>query len=126
MKFSTVMVIKAIVCLVFGFLLVLVPGTLLSVLGITAGPGGIFIARLYGASLFGNLMLSWFARNAAESSARRAITLDLFVYDAIAFVVALVAQLCALMNPLGWFIVVVYLFFTLGFGYCLATKPKAS
>ena len=126
MKFSTVMVIKAIVCLFFGFLLVLVPGTLLSVLGITAGPGGIFVARLYGASLFGNLMLSWFARNAAESSARRAITLDLFVYDAIGFVVALVAQLCALMNPLGWFIVVVYLFFTLGFGYCLAVKPKAS
>jgi hypothetical protein len=126
MKFSTVMVIKAIVCLVFGFLLVLVPGTLLSILGITVGPGGIFIARLYGASLFGNLMLSWFARNAAESSARRAIILDLFVYDAIGFVVALAAQLCALMNPLGWFIVVVYLFFTLGFGYCLAVKPKAS
>jgi hypothetical protein len=126
MKFSTVMVIKAIVCLVFGFLLVLVPGTLLSVLGITVGPGGIFMARLYGAALFGNLMLSWFARNAAESSARRAITLDLFVYDAIGFVVALAAQLCALMNQLGWFIVVVYLFFTLGFGYCLAVKPKAS
>ena len=52
MKFSTVMVIKAIVCLVFGLLLVLVPGTLLSILGITVGPGGIFIARLYGASLF--------------------------------------------------------------------------
>jgi len=126
MKFSTVMVIKAIVCLVFGFLLVVVPGVLLSILGITIDPGGVFIARLYGASLFGNLMLSWYARNVAESIARRVIALDLFVYDTIGFVVALLAQLSGLMNALGWFIVVVYLFFTLGFGYPLVVKPRVS
>jgi len=126
MKFSAVMVIKAVVCLVFGFLLVLVPGTLLSLLGVTVGAGGIFVARLYGASLFGNLMLSWFARNAAESNARRAIILDLFIYDAIGFVVALLSQLSGVMNPLGWSIVVVYLFFTLGFGYHLIQKPSVS
>ena len=126
MKFGTVMVIKAVVCLVFGFLLVVVPGALLSFLGITVGPGGIFIARLYGASLFGNLMLSWYGRNVAETKARGAIALDLFVYDAIGFVVALLAQLSGLMNPLGWFIVLVYLFFTLGFGCQLVVKPKIS
>ena len=126
MKFSTVMVIKAIVCLIFGFLLVFVPGALLSLLGITTGSGGLFIARLYGASLFGNLMLSWFARKEAQSGARRAIILDLFVYDTIGFVAALTAQLSGLMNPLGWFIVVVYLFFTLGFGYPMMAKTRAS
>ena len=126
MKFSMVMVIKAIVCLVFGILLLFVHRTLLSLLGITAGPGGIFMAQVYGASLFGNLMLSWFARKEAESNARRAIILDLFVYDAIGFVVALIAQLSALMNALGWFIVIVYLFFTLGFGYPLLVKQRAS
>ncbi|MFQ6002048.1 MAG: hypothetical protein ACE5LG_10365 [Anaerolineae bacterium] len=125
MKFSNLMVIKAIVCLVFGILLVLVPAILLSLYGITLGPGGIFMARLYGASLVGNLMLSWFARNAADSEARQAIVLDLFVYDAIGFVVALLAQLSGLMNPLGWSIVVIYLFFTLGFGYFLIVKPSA-
>lgn len=126
MKFSNLMVIKAIVCLVFGILLVLVPAILLSLYGITLGPGGIFMARLYGASLVGNLMLSWFARNAADSEARQAIVLDLFVYDAIGFVVALLTQLSGLMNPLGWSIVVIYLFFTLGFGYFLIVKPSAS
>jgi len=120
------MVIKAIVCLVFGILLVLVPGPLLSLYGITVGAGGIFMARVYGASLLGNLMLSWFARNAADSEARRAIILDLFVYDAVGFVVALLAQLSGLMNPLGWALVVIYLFFTLGFGYFQFVKPSAS
>ena len=126
MKFGTVMVIKAVVCLVFGLLLVVVSGALLSFLGITVGPGGVFVARLYGASLFGNLMLSWYGRNVAETEARRTIALDIFVYDAIGFVVALLAQLSGLMNPLGWFIVLVYLFFTLGFGYQLVVKPRAS
>jgi hypothetical protein len=120
------MVIKAIVCLVFGFLLVLAPGALLSFLGVTVGAGGLFIARLYGASLFGNLMLTWSAKNVAESNVRRIIALDLFVYDAIGFVVALIAQLSGLMNPLGWFIVLVYLFFTLGFGYLLVMKQRVS
>lgn len=126
MKLSNLMVIKAIVCLVFGILLVLVPGLLLSLYGVTLGPGGIFMARLYGASLVGNLMLSWFARNAVDSEARQAIVLDLFVYDAIGLVVALLAQLSGLMNPLGWSIVVIYLFLTLGFGYFQIAKPSAS
>jgi hypothetical protein len=77
------------------------------------------MARVYGASVLGNLMLTWFARDATKSDGRRAITLDLFVYDAIGFVVALLVQLAGVMNPLGWFIVVVYLFFALGFGYHL-------
>lgn len=126
MKFSNLMIIKAIVCLVFGILLVLVPAILLSLYGITLGPGGIFMARLYGASLVGNLMLSWFARNAADSEARQAIVLDLFVYDAIGFVVALLAQLSGLMNVLGWSIVAIYLLLTLGYGYFQFLKPSGS
>jgi hypothetical protein len=41
----------------------------------------------------------------------------LFVYDAIGFVVALLAQLDGVMGTLGWGIVGIYLFLTLGFGY---------
>ncbi len=126
MKFSNLMVIKAIVCLVFGIPLLLVPGLLLSFYGITLGPGGVFMARVYGASLLGNLMLTWFARNAADSEARRAIVLDLFIYDAIGFVVALLVQLSGLMNVLGWSIVAIYLLLALGYGYFQFVKPTAS
>jgi hypothetical protein len=69
-------------------------------------------------------MLTWFARNAAHSDARRAIILALFVYDAIGFVVSLLTVLSGVLNPLGWFIVAVYLFFTLAFGYLLTTKES--
>jgi hypothetical protein len=125
MSFKNLMVIKAIVCLAFGILLLAIPDTLLSIFGAALGGGGMFTAREYGSSLFGNLFLCWFARNAEESDARRAIILALFVYDLIAFIMTAITVISGILNPLGWFIVLVYLFFTLGFGYFLVKPPEA-
>ena len=122
MNFKNTMVIKAAVCLVFGVILISVPGALFSFLGATLSAGGTFAAREYAATLFGNLMLTWFARNATASDARHAIILALFVYDGIAFVVSLIAVLSGVLNPLGWFIVAIYLFFTWAFGNLLRAK----
>jgi hypothetical protein len=125
MKFKTLMIIKAVVCLGFGPLLLFFPGPLLTLLGSSFGPGAAITAREYGAALMGNLMLAWFARNGEASVLRRAIILNLFVYDAIAFVAMLLIQLNGGMNALGWGIVAVYLFFTLTFGYFLLPQKKA-
>ncbi|MFC1550022.1 hypothetical protein ACFL46_01875 [Candidatus Neomarinimicrobiota bacterium] len=122
MKFKIVMEIKAIVCLGFGLVLLFVPNTLMSLLGTSLGEAGIFMARVYGATLFGNMFLTWQAKTIEESVAKKAIIKDLFVYDAIGFIVALSAQLSGLFNALGWTIVIVYLFFTIGFGYQFSTK----
>ena len=109
MKFQTLMIIKAVVCLVLGVPILLVP---------------VFLYSLFGASLIGNLMLTWFARNAVESEARRAIALALCVYDAIGFVVTLVAQFTGVLGPLGWFAALIYLFFAIGFGYFLMPRKE--
>jgi hypothetical protein len=122
MTFKNLMVIKALVCLGFGILLLAIPDSLLSIFGATLGDGGMFTAREYGAALFGILFLCWFAKDAPESDARRAIILALFVYDLIGFIVTAVTVISGVLNPLGWLIVFVYLFFTLGFGYFLV-KP---
>jgi hypothetical protein len=95
---------------------------LLSIFGATLSEGGMFTAREYGAALFGNLFLCWFAKDAVESDVRRAIILALFVYDLIGFIVTTFTVLSGVLNPLGWLIALVYLFFTLGFGYFLV-KP---
>lgn len=126
MKFKTLMLFKAVVCIVFGFLLLVLPNQLLTIMGATLGAAGLFTAREYGAALVGNLMLTWYARDAEKSTARRAIILDLFIYDAIGFIVTLINVLNGTLNWLGWGIVVVYLFFTIGFGYFwFANKPEA-
>ena len=119
MKFQTLMIMKAVVCLVLGVPIVLAPVFTYSLFGASLSPGGVFAAREYGASLIGNLMLTWFARNATASEPRRAIILDLCVYDVIGFVITLIAQFSGVLGPLGWFAALIYLFFALGFGYFL-------
>ena len=122
MSFKSLMIIKAIICLLFGIAFIFFPGFLLSLFGVKLSAGGLFPAREYGAALWGNLMLTWFARNAADSDARRAIILAMFVYDLIGFVVSLVYVLAGTLNALGWLPVIIYLFFTMGFGYFLFKK----
>ena len=124
MKLKTLMIIKAIVCLGFGPLLLFLPGQLLNILGTSYGPGAALTEREYGAALIGNLLLTWLARNAEDSIARRAIIWNLFVYDAIALIFTLIIQLSGGLNILGWGIVAVYLFFTVGFGYFLLSQKK--
>ena len=124
MNLKNLMMIKAAVCLVLGVPILLVPDFFYGLFGTTLAVGGAFAAREYGASLMGNLLLTWFARNAVESDARRAIALALCVYDAIGFVITLIAVISGLLNPLGWLAVVIYLFFALGFGYFLVYSPR--
>lgn len=123
MSFKNLMIIKALVCLVFGILLLSIPETLLSLFGAVLGDGGMFTAREYGSSLIGNLFLCWFARNSADSDARRAIILALFTYDLVAFIMTSIIVLAGVLNLLGWSVAVIYLFFTIGFGYFLVRTP---
>lgn len=124
MKFKTLMVIKAIVCLSFGILLLGFPGSLLKLMGADLGVAGSYTAREYGAALAGTLLLTWFARDAGESKARRAIILDLFIYDAIGAVVTGYYTITGTLNWLGWGIVFVYVFFTIGFGIFWFKDPS--
>jgi len=126
MKFQTLMIIKAVVCLGLGLPILIAPVFLYSLFGAALNPGGVFAAREYGASLIGNLMLTWFARNAVDSEPRRAIALALCVYDAIGFVITLMAQFSGVLGPLGWFAALIYLFFAVAFGFFIMPEKKAA
>jgi hypothetical protein len=124
MTFRTLLIIKAAVCLVFGILLLFAPVALIGLLGGELGVAGVFTAREYGAALIGTLLLTWFAKGVNASDARRAILLDLLVYDAIGVVVTLQVVVSGVLNALGWAIVAVYLFFAVGSGYLLFGQDR--
>ncbi len=126
MTFRTLLMVKAVVCLVFGVLLLFAPGALLGLMGAGLTDAGTFTAHEYGAALIGTLLLTWFARNVNAADARGAILLDLLVYDFIGMVVTLLVVLSNVLNWLGWGIVVVYLFFTIGSGYLLLKERPLS
>ena len=124
MKLSTMMIINAVVAAVFGVAFVLVPSQSISLYGVEeASEILILILRLMGASFIGFAVLTWSARNASDSDARRAIVLALIVSDGIGFIAALIAQLADVVNSLGWSTVAIYLLLALGFGYFQFAKP---
>jgi hypothetical protein len=124
MKLSTMMIINALVAAVFGVAFVLVPSQTISLYGVEeASEILILISRLMGAAFIGFAVLTWLARNASDSDARRAIVLALIVSDGIGFIAALIAQLADVVNSLGWSTVAIYLLLALGFGYFQFAKP---
>jgi hypothetical protein len=122
MKFKTIMVIKAIVCLVFFPIMLFIPDHFFSLLGVTLAGGGAFLARIYGATLVGNMLLCWFGRNADKGKVRQAIVLDAFFYDLIGFIAVLIFYFNGTLNTLGLGAGAIYLFLTVGFGLFLFPK----
>jgi hypothetical protein len=118
MKLNTLMIINAVVAAVFGVAFVLVPGQVTSLYGVE-DPSEvlIYVGRLMGAAFIGFAVLTWSARNANDSSARRVIVFALLVSDGVGFIVSLMGQLADVVNSLGWSTVAIYLLLALGFGY---------
>jgi hypothetical protein len=124
MKLKTLMIIKAIVCITLAIPILAMPVFFYSIFGLALTPAGAFVAREYGASLIGNFLLTWFARDVQDQKSRKAILLGMTFYNGIGFIATLFVTLSGVANFLAWGPVALYLFFTVGFGYFLLKSPK--
>ena len=126
MNLKSLFVLSAVVTLVFGVLFIIIPTQTYSWYGITSDMALNYMGGLFGAALIAIGLISWLARGASESDARKAIVLSFFIGDLIGFIIALIAQLNNVVNSLGWLTVVLYFLFTIGFGYFSFLKPKSA
>ncbi len=117
MKLSSFLPVKAIISVVSGLALLLVPGAFMGLAGVTLDVSGVTMARMLGAMLVGIAVICWSARNADPGVGREALVLGLFVADTLGFVVILLAQLSGLMTAFGWVFVLLWLFVAAGLGY---------
>jgi hypothetical protein len=117
MKLSTLMITNSVVAVLFGLGFILAPGRVLALYTAEASVALDYVAQLFGGALFGFGVVTWAARNAPDSEARRAILLGLFLGDVVGCVVALIAQLSGVVSAMGWSTVVIYLVLAIGFGY---------
>jgi Ca2+/Na+ antiporter len=123
MKLTILMALKALLCLVVGIGLVLVPDTVLPWFAITLNAGAIAMARLFGASFLLLAVLLWTIKNVENTQVQRDIVLAVFIGDGVGLIVAALSQLAGAVNELGWIIVAIYLLLTLAFGYFLFFRP---
>jgi hypothetical protein len=117
MRLKTLFIFNAFATILFGIGSVLAPHPLVDLFGSTLNPAGALMMQYGGAWLIGIGLLAWFARNSADSDARRAIVLAFLICYSIAFIVALLAQLNNVLNVFGWGTVALNLILAAGYGY---------
>ena len=123
MKLKALFIFNAIATILFGIGSVLAPHTLVNLFGSTFNPAGALMMQYGGTWLIGIGLLAWFARNSADSDARRAIVLAFLICYSIAFIVALLAQLNNVLNAFGWGTVALNLVLAAGYGYFQFSRP---
>jgi len=125
MKLGTFMAIAAVIAFVFGLAFILVPVQTMAMYGVTLDVSGQWVARYLGSAFIGIAVVTWFARNAAQNGAMRAIILGFFVLSITGLIVAVLDVIEGSGNAFIWVTVVIYLFMTLGFGYFQFIKPAS-
>lgn len=125
MKLNSFLAVKSLVSVLFGIAFLAVPDWSMSLFGVTLDPSGALMTRYLGAALIGVALLCLLTGRAPASALQRDVVLSLFVFDTLGFILALVGQLSAVFNALGWVIVVIWLLLAAGLGYFrfLKTEP---
>ncbi|MEN8193292.1 MAG: hypothetical protein ABFS12_10780 [Bacteroidota bacterium] len=129
MKLKALLIFNAIVAIVFGVVFVIIPSQVYSLYDPgTDAPTDIlnYMGQLFGVALISIGLITWSARNSADSEARQAIIFALFIANCIGFVVTLIGQINCVVNVLGWSTVAIYFLLALGFGYFQFSKKNPS
>ena len=124
MKYRNLLVVNAVVALLYGIGLVLLPSTVLSLYGVTRGPAVNLASQLFGVELLHVGLICWFARKVSDSPAQRAIIIASLIGQVIGLIVALMGTLSGVFNAVGWSAVAIYLVLALGYAYLQFMKPS--
>ncbi len=112
------------VTLIFALALLLGPATVLAVYSMRTGTTENLEAQFLGAALILPALISWFAKDLTDANARQGIGLSLFIFNVVAFIVALLGTLSDTMRSAGWSAVIIFLLLAAGFGYFQFIKPN--
>ncbi len=126
MKLKILFVITAVLGIVFGLGFFLIPTQVVSMFGVTPSEAHQHMTRNFGSALVAIGAMSWAAREATDSKARRAIILANFIYFTLGSISLLMFLPKGGANINGWFTLAFHLPLALGFGYYLFAKPASS
>jgi len=126
MKLQPLLVFTAIVSLLYGLGLLLVPDQLFSFYDVSQDPASTLMGRFFGVALLGLGLIAWLARGIDEAATRRAVVPSFLISALAGVIVSGHAVYAGLMNSYGWSVVIIYVLLVVGFAYFQFTKPKAA
>jgi hypothetical protein len=125
MRLRSFLLFGTVVALLFALALLLGPAVILKFFGLTGSATEVLLAQLIGAALIGAGVLSWFAKDFTEGQAIQGAVVSLFIANAVAFVVSLLAVLGKVTKGgSAWIVVILFLIFAAGFAYFQFFGPR--
>ena len=125
MRLRSFLLFGTVVALLFALALLLGPAVILKFFGLTGSVTEVLLAQLIGAALIGAGILSWFAKDFTDGQAIQGAVVSLFVANAVAFVVSLLAVLGKVTKGgNAWIVVILFLIFAAGFAYFQFFGPR--
>lgn len=125
MKQRTFLSIHAILLFLFGAGFLIAPNGMLSIYATSTNAIGVLTARVFGISSMQISVMMWALRQEGDARILNILTLLLFLGNALAFLLALQAQLAGLFNSLGWTNAALYFLFSAGHGMYLLNSITA-
>lgn len=124
MKLQHLLVFAAIVSILYGLGLLLIPAQLFTFYGVVQSAEATLMGRLFSSALLGLGLVAWFARGIDASATRKAVVPSFLIGALVGLIVSAHGVYSGLINSLGWSVVIIYLLLVLGFAYFQFTKPK--
>lgn len=123
MKLRTFLMIVAVVALLYGLGLLLLPAFMATTYGFGTSASEILLARFFGVAMLTLGLINWLAKDLTGAGIKP-IILGSLIGDLVGVIVALMGTLSGVMSAVGWSAVVIYLLFVLGFAYFQFMAPS--
>jgi len=125
MSYKLLFILNAVVVLVLGIALVVVPGSTLSQFGVETRVPELHMARFFGAALVTLGLLLWFAKDAADEQVQKNMGMAMLIGSALALIVTILGvAMNGVIRSYGWIVIVVEVAFGLGYGFLLFLQPR--
>ena len=127
MSYKVLFILSAIVAVIFGLGLLIVPDRVLPLFGTTEQYAStIFATRFFGFSTFAFGLTLWFAKDASDEKVQRNLGIANLVISVVGLGMALYATMAgnAVIRTNSWVPIVLFLLSGLGYGFMLFLKPR--
>lgn len=127
MKVSILFTIFAVISVLFGLFLLITPGTVMDLLGVTSlDELSVMLLRFIGGVALSLGLMSWSLRDSEPSRARAAIVLGLSLGNAISGIIFIWSALSGMFNALIWVIAAIFILFAVAFFIAGRARPTAA
>ena len=124
MKISAYLSIYGIICLAFGLAFIVIPELTGSIYGVPAAPYTVVMSRYFGSAFLLIGLFYWLIRNLRDDDTKCAVLKANVVGGIAGCAVSLWVALSGLENQMAWSTFLLYVLFTIGALYFLASPSR--